>query len=441
MENSGFEGALPAGELANLIPLDELRNHARDCYKVRLFGKWLFIKALKADLEADGRYMEAFRKEREIGLQLDHPNLPKYVITPDLLPGRAYVAMEYIDGVSLGEFIEANRNYFSRADRVEKFIREISSALAYLHSHQILHLDLKPDNILITRVGQNAKIIDFGFSKTDSYTGSAGYTSGFESPERALSKEKTEAADYYGLGKLLEYIRLRTPAYPVKKIKRLEARLLDSDPLRRIRAKREIERVLPGKSWVPVLPLGLAVIAVIGIAAGFIFMRQGEERAEVPGNAVAVDEEAARIIEEAAEPVAEVANVSSRGEAPAVSAPAAPEPARPREKADQADVEALRQAVDAAIRVHMAPLSKDLREALDSEDFAYSTFQRLAQGVTETAPFIDGQPFLAQYPSFSEDAIFDIIALRTIELEKDLWKKSWSEYVRRFYAYQRDSVQ
>ena len=131
MLNSGFEDTEQTSQsngTINLIPLLSCGNSSRNCYKTRIFGKWVFIKALTPGLESDSRYIEAFRKEQEIGLQFDHPNLPKYLIAPDLLPGRTFVAMEYIDGMSLGEFLEANRNYFSQPAHVEKFIREISSA-------------------------------------------------------------------------------------------------------------------------------------------------------------------------------------------------------------------------------------------------------------------------------------------------------------------------
>lgn len=446
MQNSGFEDnelLSRSNGVISLIPLHSCGNSFRNCFKTRMFGKWIFIKALNPVLESDSRYIEAFRKEQEIGLQLDHPNLPKYVFTPDLLPGRAFVAMEYIDGITLEKFLEANKNYFSLASHVEKFIRETSSALDYLHSHQILHLDLKPDNILITRVGHNVKIIDFGFSKTDSHTGSEGFTSGFISPERVLSKDRTESADYYGLGKLLEYIRLHTPDYPVKKFKKLESGLLASEPLRRIHTEREIDRMLPGKSRVPFLPFGIALIAVIGVAAAFIFMRQEKvPPVEEHNKTEAIREERFSIEDARDEPAGAGAATPFSVEqplTPLTRIPPAPEQTLNREKPTKESVEALQHAMDEAIRLHLTPISEDLREALDNNDFSLSTRERLAREVTEMAPFIDAGPFLTQYPSFSEDAIYDMIVIRTAELEKTLWKKPWSEYMKKFIAYH-DSV-
>lgn len=439
MQNSGFEDTeliSRSNGMISLIPLQCHGNSFRNCYKTRVFGKWIFIKALKPGLESDSRYIEAFRKEQEIGLQLDHPNLPKYVFAPDLLPGRAFVAMEYIDGITLEQFLEANKNYFSLANHVEKFIRETSSALDYLHSHQILHLDLKPDNILITRVGHNVKIIDFGFSKTDSYTGSAGFTSGFMPPERVLSKDKTESTDYYGLGKLLEYIRLHTPDYPVKKFKKLESGLLAPEPFRRIHTEREIDRLLPGKSRVSFVPFGIALIAVIGVAAAFIFMRQDEEPAVEELNKTEVVREERPGIEDAlVGPAGGGAASPAPVEQTSTPIPPVPEQTLNRTKPDKDSVEALQQAMDEAIRIHLTPLADDLREALGNNDFSFSTRERLAREVIERGPFIDAQPFLAQYPSFSEDTIRDMIALRTYVLEQDLWRKPWSEYMQKFMAY------
>lgn len=442
MQNSGFEDnelISQSNGMISLIPLQGCGNSSRNCYKTRMFGKWIFIKALNPGLESDSRYIEAFRKEQEIGLQLDHPNLPKYVFVPDLLPGRAFVAMEYIDGITLEEFLEVNKNYFSLASHIEKFIRETSSALDYLHSHQILHLDLKPDNILITRVGHNVKIIDFGFSKTDSYTGSEGFTSGFISPERVLSKDKTESADYYGLGKLLEYIRLHTTDYPVKKFRKLESGLLASEPLRRFHTEREIDRMLPGKSRFPFLPFALILIGVVGLVAGIILMRQDEVLTEDSDKAEVVNEKNLNAEEDAGGQGVGLTNTSSRDEGLSGSLPAASEQTPDREKPAKESLEALEHAIDEAIRLHLTPVSEDLREALDNNDFSLSTRERLAREVTESAPFIDAQPFLTQYTTFSEDAIFDMIVLRTVALEKTLWREPWSEYMNKFIAYQ-DSV-
>ena len=139
------------------------------------------------------------------------------------------------------------------------------------------------------------------------------------------------------------------------------------------------------------------------------------------------------------EPAAGGAAISAPVEQTLTRIPPAPEEPLNRAKPDKESVEALQHAMDEAIRIHLAPLADNIREALGNNDFSFSTRERLAREVTEGAPFIDAQPFLAQYPTFSEDAIFDMIVLRTAELEQALWKKPWSEYMKKFIAYH-DSV-
>lgn len=441
MENSGFEGidnAMPSRESVNLIPLDKYRNSTRECYKLQFFGKWLFIKVLTADGEADSRYAEAYRKEQEIGLQFNHPNLPKYVFTPDLLPGRTFVATEYIDGVSLGEFLAENKDYFSQASHVKQFIREISSALDYLHSHQILHLDLKPDNIMITRVGHNVKIIDFGFSKTDSYTGSAGFTAGYRSPERAVSKEKTEAADYYGAGKILEYIRTRTPSYPVGKFKRLERGLLADDAVRRIQSESEVEKELQRNPRKVALYSGVASILIAGVAAGLIFL----PRKEAADTAVYPQEERLNPDQRPTLPVAE----TESGAAPADNAttvtrvPIENSPMPLDRETFETQYKALEKVVDEALRRQLAPVGEDISVTLTNRDFSEDTYNRLRQEISEkTGLTLKASQFIPRYPLIGEDTFNDMLGSRMQTLSETLWKKEWKEYEREFKAYQ-DSV-
>lgn len=162
----------------------------------------VFVKRLRKEFADDERYREAIRKEFEIGKTFDCPRLVKYI----RMDGDSIIE-EYVDGMTLDAFIKENRNYLLNESNLRIMLLQLLEGLSYLHERQILHLDLKPDNIIITRLGNHVKIVDFGFSYTDSFIMSTGGTKGFAAPEQ-LSKgaELNVTTDIYALGRILMYI-------------------------------------------------------------------------------------------------------------------------------------------------------------------------------------------------------------------------------------------
>lgn len=151
-------------------------------------GKFHILKSLKPEYRDNPVYVELLRKEFDMGYNLDHPNIVK-VIGWENVEGLGYcIVMEYIDGMTLKEFLSTGR--ISHKDAT-KIIREVCSGLEYIHKHQIVHRDLKPENILITHNGTNVKIIDFGLSDTDYHNifKHPGGTRKYASPEQKDGKK------------------------------------------------------------------------------------------------------------------------------------------------------------------------------------------------------------------------------------------------------------
>ena len=200
MESSKFTDSQPHFE--SLEPL-EVQGATCDTFRVKLFGKLHFLKRLKQEYANDIRYQEAFCKEFETGYRLEHPHLVRYISYSD-----NGILMEYVDGETLTQRLACQPDYFNNRKNTDKFIHQLLDVVGYLHSHQVLHLDLKPDNILLTRINDDVKLIDLGCCYTDTFTDTTGHTNSFAAPEQ-LSNDNSELSiqtDIYAIGKIIELL-------------------------------------------------------------------------------------------------------------------------------------------------------------------------------------------------------------------------------------------
>lgn len=198
MDSSQFSDNQPRFEAIEQV---ESQGATCDTFRVKLYGKLHFLKRLKVEYAGDIRYQEALRKEFETGYRLEHPNLVRY-----LLLDKDGILMEYVDGETLSQRLTNNPDYFKQRKNTEKLVRQLLSALQYLHSHQVLHLDLKPDNILLTYVNDDVKLIDLGFCRTDAFVDTQGHTNAFAAPEQKTCGAVDVRTDIYAFGKILELL-------------------------------------------------------------------------------------------------------------------------------------------------------------------------------------------------------------------------------------------
>ena len=198
MESSLFSDSQPRFDMIEQL---ERPSSTCDTFRVKLYGKLHFLKRLKQDFSNDIRYQEAFRKEFEIGYRLEHPNLVRYVSLSD-----DGILMEYIDGETFSERLANHPDYFNDRKNTDKFFRQLLSVVSYLHSHQVLHLDIKPDNILLTRLNNDVKIIDLGCCYTDTFTDTQGRTNSFAAPEQLAGEQTDVRTDIFAIGRILELL-------------------------------------------------------------------------------------------------------------------------------------------------------------------------------------------------------------------------------------------
>ena len=112
--------------------------------------------------EMMGKFKVKFVKEAQTIAALDHPNIiPIHDVFEE--NGTAYYVMDYVDGESLSDKVKRS-GALSEADAVA-YIRQVAEALDYIHAQQIMHLDVKPGNVMVRSKDNRALLIDFGLSK------------------------------------------------------------------------------------------------------------------------------------------------------------------------------------------------------------------------------------------------------------------------------------
>jgi len=177
----------------------------------RKLAKFMAIKVLSADKLAEDVTYRRFEREAKAAAALNHPNVV-HVYDCGLLRGdRPYIAMEYLDGISLDNFLSKNGYLeFSLAVAV---LSQMCDALSHAHAHGLIHRDLKPSNIMLLkddRGSLRAKIIDFGIAKfakieTRPITrpGQIFGSPLYMSPEQCIGKKLDPRSDIYALGCVL----------------------------------------------------------------------------------------------------------------------------------------------------------------------------------------------------------------------------------------------
>jgi len=172
--------------------------------KDRLLNRYVAVKILRPEYTRDAQFVDSFRRESQAAAGLESPNIISiYDVGKE---GNIYfIVMEYIDGMSLSDVIkvEAPMDYKAAIS----ITKQIASALSVAHSHNIIHRDIKPHNIMMKSDG-TAKLGDFGIAKavsdstlteTSKIIGSVHYFS----PEQARGSYVDERSDIYSLGIIL----------------------------------------------------------------------------------------------------------------------------------------------------------------------------------------------------------------------------------------------
>ena len=244
-------------------------------WRVSRDGKYFLIKTTKDNSEYQQKML---RREYEISIGCDNPNIVHVFTYERNLPEGEGIVMEYIEGRTLDEFLLEKPSLKTK----QRIFGELLSAVIYLHKRGIIHNDLKPENIIITRSDNTLKLIDFGLADNDAFYvwKNLGCTRRYASPELlsqdvrtqiATSKQKIDArSDIYSIGIIMRDIFDR-------RYKRIINKCIKENVGSRYQDVSSLQRKWNGRNKVWKY---LTVIVILLVAAFPTYLYLSEENAE-----------------------------------------------------------------------------------------------------------------------------------------------------------------
>lgn len=182
-----------------------------DIFKTRWQRRDVFVKRLKEGLRSKPLYLDALDKEYEIGVSLKHPSLPDYREFH-----RYYIVIDYIDGLTLTEMMNRRDTWLSGEKHIYSMLRQLVEVVAYLHRHNVVHCDIKPDNIMITANGHNLVLVDFDKCYTDALNDTSGNPTKYGV---AAEDAGSIAIDFHGIAKVVEKLKANVSGFKFRKYK------------------------------------------------------------------------------------------------------------------------------------------------------------------------------------------------------------------------------
>ncbi len=209
-------------------------------------GSAVSIKMLRDEVAEDKNALTRFINESKAISMLSHPNIVS-IRAMSVKGRRKYLVMEYIDGISLREYMD--RRTALDFEEVISFSEQILAALEHAHSRGIVHRDIKPQNILVLKDGI-IKVTDFGIAKlpekdkgetiSDNAIGTAFYIS----PEQAAAKPTDHRSDLYSFGCMMYEMATGSLPFDDERPMAVLMMHIDADPIKPRKLNRRIPRGL-----------------------------------------------------------------------------------------------------------------------------------------------------------------------------------------------------
>jgi serine/threonine-protein kinase len=213
------------------------------------------LKVLPAEVSADGDFRERFLREADLASTLFHPHIVG-VHDRGEFDGQMWISMDYIDGLDVARLLTQRYPVGMPADQVAAILTAVASALDYAHANGLLHRDVKPANIMITHIDDEAAeqrvvLTDFGIARerdeanglttTNTTVGTVGYSA----PEQLMGEELDGRTDQYALAATAYHLLTGRPLFPYSNPAVVISRHLTTEPPRLAAERGELAALDP----------------------------------------------------------------------------------------------------------------------------------------------------------------------------------------------------
>lgn len=235
-------------------------------YRAKKAGKWFVLKGVKTLEGSIARNEHLLKREFDLLNKLDSNEIIKCWALERIDEVGLCIVMEYVDGRTLQEFLQEKPSKKAR----KQVLNELLQAIDYIHRSQVIHQDLKPNNILITNNGNHVKVIDFGLSDGEDYytNKNLGFSDRFAAPEQ-LKKETVidHRADVYALGKIIDTI------FP-NKYRSIKAKCCQHNREKRYQSVADIQKAIKQNDWLTHYGIALFLLFVLISSIIFVFTEE-----------------------------------------------------------------------------------------------------------------------------------------------------------------------
>ena len=211
-------------------------------------GRTVAFKAIVPELAADNAYRARFERESRVAASIEHPNVLPVYEAGELEDGSLFLVMRWVEGIDLGSLL--TREGRLAPHRAVELLVPVARALGAAHAHELVHRDVKPANVLVSRPGEAARehvyLADFGIARAvevdDALTRTGMFvgTIAYAAPERLAGEPGSPASDIYALGCVLfEALTGHRPFVRENQFASMHAHLHDPPPF----ARREVAGV------------------------------------------------------------------------------------------------------------------------------------------------------------------------------------------------------
>ena len=275
MKESGFFGTIGGADayaVGYSMPEVYAVTSSAVLYRVRKAGKYFIIKTAK-DNTAQSQAL--LQREYEHSIALSHPNIATVFTYEQHTVVGAGIVMEYVDGRTLAEFIEENPSLEMR----ERVFEQLVSAVAYIHRSGLVHNDIKPGNILVTRTDNDVRLIDFGLADSDAcyLARTLGCTPEYASPELLIRDKDIDArSDIYSLGVVMKKIF-------GKRFSRISSRCLRQEKDKRYSNAEELLDAFKHRNRPVKVAIALVAAMLVLVPLSMYVVTEFEERRNIAG--------------------------------------------------------------------------------------------------------------------------------------------------------------